>query len=149
MAFGSNSGGQCAVPRGPHVVKDWTGGMFVLWPALKFSTVAVFGRAGQCRIGKSVVFGRPDIPAFVGNGCMELVGMRYLCENCDLEGRRHGLESECGYPGESEEMLARDGGYICVVSVEACSPVVPHFTRAFGRRKVKEEAEVVNLRCRS
>ncbi len=81
MAFGSNSGGQCAVPRGPHVVKDWTGGMFVLWPALKFSTVAVFGRAGQCRIGKSVVFGRPDIPTFVGNGCMELVGMRYLCEN--------------------------------------------------------------------
>ncbi len=125
------------MPRGLHIVKDWTGGMFVLWPALKFSTVAVFGRAGQCRARKSVVFGPPDIPTFVGNGCMELVGMRYLCEHCDLEGRRHGLESQCGYPGESEEMLAHDDGYIRLVSVGDCSPVVPHLIRALGWRKMK------------
>ena len=96
-----------------------------------------------------MVFGRPDIPTFVGNVYMELVPTRYLGENCDLEGRRHGLEGKCGYPGESEEMLARDDGYIWVVSVEVCSPVVPHSTCAFGRRKVKEEAEAVNLRCRA
>ena len=59
--------------RGLHIVEDWTGGMFVLWPALKFSTVAVFSRAGQCRDRKSGVLGRRDIPAFVGNGCMESV----------------------------------------------------------------------------
>ncbi len=96
-----------------------------------------------------MVFGRPDIPTFVGNVYMELVPTRYLGENCDSEGRRHGLEGECGYPGESEEMLARDDGYIWVVSVEACSPVAWHFARALGRRKVKEEAEAVNLKCRS
>ncbi len=85
-----------------------------------------------------MVFGRPDIPTFVGN----LVPTRYLGENCDSEGRRHGLEGECGYPGESEEMLARDDGYIWVVSVEACSPVAWHFTRALGRRKVKKRPKL-------
>ena len=105
--------------------------------AASLFTVAVFDRAGQCRARKSVVFGPPDIPTFVGNGCMELVGMRYLCENCDVEGRCHGLESQCGYPGESEEMLAHDDGYIRVVWVGACSPVVPHLIRALGWRKMK------------
>ena len=117
--------------------------------AASLSTVAASGKACKCRVRRSVVFGRPDIYTFAGNVCMELVPTRHLCENCDLEGRRHGLESECGYPGESEEMLARDDGYIWVVLVEACSAVVPHSTRAFGRRKVKEEAEAVNLRCRA
>ena len=87
--------------------------------AVSFFTVAAFGRAGQCRVRKSVVFGRPDSHTFVGNACMETVAMCYLCEICDLEGRRHGLESQCGYPGESEELLAHDDGYIWVVSVGA------------------------------
>ncbi len=112
-------------------------------------TVAVFGRAGQCRVRKSVVFGRPDSHTFVGNACVDLVAMCYLCEICDLEGRRHGLESLCGYPGESVEMRAHDEGYMRVVWVVACSPVVPHLIRALGRRKMKEEAEAVNSRRRS
>ena len=73
--------------------------------AASLSTVAASGKACKCRVRRSVVFGRPDIYTFVGNVCMELVPARYLRENCDLAGRRHGLESECGYPGESEEIV--------------------------------------------